>query len=149
MEFVAREATRLACVRLVGSFAGMPQAFETLAAWAGPRGLLRPDTETMALYWDDPTTTRESDIRSDACLTVPEGVDGDGEVRVIELPAGAYAWARHVGPYDTLPDTYAALMHFVQERGRAFRDAPAMEIYLDGPDTPPEETRTDVYVAVE
>lgn len=56
-----------------GEYTAINGAFERLGAWAGPRGLFGPSTRMFGIYYDDPETVPASELRSDACLTVPEG----------------------------------------------------------------------------
>lgn len=56
------------------------------------------------------------------------------------------AHTTHLGPYDRLPDAYAALRSDVEARGRSLvDDAPMWEEYWSPPESPPEETRTEVF----
>ena len=75
-----------------------------------------------------------------------EPADG---VDAMALPAGEVAHTTHLGPYDDLPAAYDALRAAVEAEGRALADdAPMWEEYLSPPDTPPEQTRTEVYWSV-
>ena len=52
----------------------------------------------------------------------------------------------HVGPYDTLGRAYDALKDGVVDLGRKVDESSVMwEEYLDGPQVPPEQTRTLVH----
>lgn len=69
-----------------------------------------------------------------------------GGVVSLELPPGEVAHTTYFGAYDDLPRAYEALHAEAQARGRALDDAaPMWEEYLTGPETPPEQTRTEVY----
>ena len=54
----------------------------------------------------------------------------------------------HVGPYERLSETYAELCgRWVPAQGREIRSAPALEFYLNDPEsTEPEELLTEVHV---
>jgi len=83
-----------ACVRHVGPYNQIGKGFERIFGWAGPKGLIQfPKTEVLAFYHDDPETTAESELRSSACLTVPEGTEGDGDVETKVIPGGTFAVA--------------------------------------------------------
>lgn len=57
------------------------------------------------------------------------------------------AW--HVGPYDTLAETYAALMGWIGEQGRTVA-GPMWEVYWTDPGTEPDPARwrTEVIIPV-
>lgn len=73
--------------------------------------------------------------------------DGAGRVQPGELPGGQVAVAWHVGPYDTIAETYERLMSWVAEQGR--EPAGAMwEVYWTDPSEEPDPAtwRTEVLV---
>ena len=85
----------VAYVRNVGPYTEIPKAMERIFAWAGPKGLIQfPKTECIAVYHDDPKKVDESELRSDACLTVPDGTEGEGDVNTMTVPGGLFAVAR-------------------------------------------------------
>ena len=86
-------------------------------------------------------------IDVEAGFSVPVPIQPDGEVRPGQLPEGPAAVALHVGPYDTLADTYAALEGWLQEQGRE-ADGAMWECYLTDPESEPDPQRwrTEVYV---
>lgn len=63
--------------------------------------------------------------------TTPAGRDLVG----IEVPAGEMAVVVHVGPYDTIHESYQALGAWFSSEGRQ-GSGPAYEIYLTAPDDP-------------
>jgi AraC family transcriptional regulator len=71
---------------------------------------------------------------------------GEGEMQVGMLPGGWVALGVHVGPYDRLPDTNAAIERWIEANG--FRTGgPAWEHYITDPaeHPDPEDWRTEVY----
>jgi len=85
----------VAYVRHIGPYNGVGEAFGRLMRWAGPRGLLRfPETKSLAVYRDSPEVTEADKLRSDACITVPEGTKVDGEVGLMKIPGGKFAVGR-------------------------------------------------------
>lgn len=72
-----------------------------------------------------------------------EGADG---VEHLQLPECDIATTTHVGPYERLGEAYDALREGARAQGREVDEsAPMWEEYLDGPETPPERTRTVVH----
>lgn len=139
---------KVAFVRHIGPYNGCGEAWGKLCSWAGPKGLIRPDTLFLGHCHDDPDVTEPEKIRYDACLTVENGVAAEGEIGVQELGGGEYAVAVHKGPYENLKDTYAYMCGvWAPKSGKEIGSMPSIEIYRNDPEkTPPEELLTDVYV---
>ena len=144
-ELVSR---RIASVSHAGAYEQIGPKFEQICAWAGQRNLLGPETMVLGIYYDDPDVTPVEQRRSEAGVTVGDGVEGDGEVTVGELAGGSYAVARHKGCYSKLIDTYRWIYgQWLPTSGREPGDAPCFEVYLNDPQrVKPEELETDVYV---
>jgi len=84
------------------------------------------------------------DVRSGFIVAAP--IEGNGTVQPFELPAGKVATTVHVGPYETLPEAYAALAEQSKALGEEIEmGAPMWEEYLTGPETPPGQTQTVIY----
>ncbi len=71
---------------------------------------------------------------------------GAGEIEAITLPGGPAAVAVHMGPYDKLQDTYAAMERWMQQHGVRAAGAP-WESYITDPAEHPDPAnwRTDVF----
>ncbi|MBN2192983.1 MAG: AraC family transcriptional regulator [Polyangiaceae bacterium] len=130
-------------VRHIGPYAGQSELFGKLFAslmkYAGPRGLLGPDTLPLSVYYDDPDVTDESKLRLDCCITVPPGTQATGEVGQNRLPGGRYAVAR----FELLPELYGAAWDAVMggwlpESGYQADDRPSYELYRNDPKQHPE-----------
>lgn len=139
---------RLAGLRHVGPYQGIGAVFDRLMAWAGPRGLVGPETRFIGLYHDDPGSVPAAALRADACLTVPEAVAAEGEVTIHALPATRIAALRFRGPYAELEAAYAWLYGtWLPGSGEEPGELPAMEDYLNDCRTlPPAEWLTDVMI---
>ena len=139
---------RVATVRHVGPYNQIPRAFERLDAIARPAGLIRHSSAMMAIYHDDPESTPQDQLRSDAALAVPEEVTlPDGLVEQ-HIAAGRYAKTIHVGPYEQLGDTWARFLgEWVPASGNRIGDGVSYEIYQNTPaQVPKQELRTELYV---
>lgn len=65
-------------------------------------------------------------------MPVPPGIEGEGRVRATIRPGGRVVTGLHVGPYDKISETYAAMEAWMKEHGHA--PASSMwEIYLTDP----------------
>jgi AraC family transcriptional regulator len=134
----------VAYVRHIGPYKGdqelFGRLFNKLMAWAGPRGLLRfPETKIMAIYHDNPDITDESRLRTDACITVPEDTQVEGEIGKAKIPAGKYA----VAHFEITPDQYQEAWNaiyggWLPESGYQPEDGPCYEVYLSDPKQHPE-----------
>jgi AraC family transcriptional regulator len=141
---------RVAFIRKTGPYNQCEEAWARLCAWAGPKGLLRADTRFLGVGHDDPQVTPPDKIRYDACVTVDEAVEGEGEVGIQSVGGGRYAVTTHRGPYENLETTYAELMgRWLPLSGERLGDNLCFELYLNDPQsTPAEELLTDIYISI-
>ena len=141
-------AMRVAFVRHVGPYDACKTAWETLCGWAGPKGLLGPETAFVGVCHDDPEITPPEKVRYDACAGVPESVEPEGKVGVKDIGGGEYAVVLHKGPFENMYATYAWLCGvWAAENERELAGEPSLEFYLNDPDTtPPEDLRTKLCV---
>jgi effector-binding domain-containing protein len=123
-----------------------------LIGWLGQRGIAPAGAPFLRYRVID--MERELDI--EAGVPVAEPVDGEGEVSPGTLPAGRYATATHVGPYDGLVDATAALLTWADDQGLEFdvRDSPAgdvwgcrLEIFNTNPVEEPDPARQETVLA--
>jgi AraC family transcriptional regulator len=132
----------VACVRHVGPYPEIGKAIERLFQWAGPKGLIRfPKTQVLAVYHDDPQTNDPSQLRSDACLTVPTGTQAEGDVKTMKIPGGLFAVAHvEIDPseygeaWDRLIGEWMPENGYSPDTGRL-----CYELYLNDPDQHPEK----------
>jgi AraC family transcriptional regulator len=140
---------RCFCVRHVGPYDGISEAFDRLHRLATSAGLeTLGGVKLLGLYHDDAQSTPAAELRSDAALGVPEGVrlpDGLVEQR---LPAGRYAMTTHVGPYERLNDAWARLMReWLPASGERAAKGSRYELYRNTPaNAPKDELVTELYV---
>ncbi len=95
-----------------------------------------PRTAVIGRYLDDPEVTPPDKCRNDACVTVPEGTRGDGEIGVTELPAGRYVTARVEGELPRVSEMPGAawselFWEWFPSSGYKPGDTPCMEIYRE------------------
>jgi AraC family transcriptional regulator len=151
VEITQMPAMRVAAIRHTGSYNQIGKAFERLGAIAGPAGLFQqPDAAMIGIYYDDPDTTPQDQLRSDAAIVVPENVRLPEGLVEKRLPEGRYARAEHVGSYEGLSDAWARLKEqTIHGGGHRIGARPSYEIYRNNPMTvPKDELRTDIFVPI-
>jgi effector-binding domain-containing protein len=87
------------------------------------------------------------DLDVEAGFPVARPLPGKGDIQAAEIPGGMFAICHYTGPYDQVGPAYEQLMRFVRERGYTAGGV-AYEWYFDGPDVPPQDTRTDIVFPV-
>ena len=139
---------RTATAHHVGPYSRISDAFGRLGEIAGRAGLVQGKPTMLAIYHDDPETTPESELSSDAALVVSEDSKIPEGLAERRLPAGRYACTLHVGPYEHLGDAWACFMgQWLPQSGERIGHGTAFEIYLNTPmDVPKQELRTELYI---
>ena len=139
---------RVATMHHVGSYSRISEAFGRLGEVAGRAGLFQSRPEMLAIYYDDPEVTPEAELSSDAGLVVSEGAQIPDGLREQRLPAGRYARALYVGPYEELGDAWARFMgQWLPASGERLGSGNTFEIYLNTPqEVPKKELRTELYI---
>lgn len=127
-------ARTLAYLRHVGPYKGdaalFGRLFERLCAWAGPRGLIGPDTAFLSLYHDSPDITPSEKLRLEVALEVPAGTPVSGEIGRMELAAGRHAVARvEIDPKDYEEAWRQFMAEWLPGSGYQPADGPCLELY--------------------
>lgn len=102
----------------------------------------------MVIYHDDPETTPEAELRSDAAATVPAGTELPPGLTPGRLRPGRYARITHVGSYAGLGDAWARFMgEWLPRSGERVGDGVPFEVYRNNPSQVPEDKlRTDLFL---
>ncbi len=127
-------------VRIEGIGEALSQAFGEVYAIIGAAevGTAGPP---FVIYHSMPMPGEPLDI--EVCAPVAGPLEPRDPWRLVDLPAGLFASRMHVGPYDTIGDTYQAMSAWIPAHG--FEVAgPPREVYLSPPSTPPSEIQTIV-----
>ena len=152
MEVEIREIPpmRVAYIRHTGPYNEVGETWGRLCTWAGMKGLIGPGTRMCGACYDDPDVTPEDKVRYDACLTVSDDVEGEGEIGVQVIGGGTYAVAVHRGAYEKLGETYTEVVgRWFITQGREPGDPPCIDFYFNDPDnTPEDELVTEVCVPI-
>jgi AraC family transcriptional regulator len=136
-------AFTLAYVRHTGPYAGDSELFGRLfgkiMAWAGPRGLLGPETKVVSVYHDNPGLTEADKLRVSVGVSVPDDTAVDGEIGKMTIPGGTWA----IAGFELAVDEYAAAWDAVfsgwlPDSGYQPTDGACYEQYLNDPEQHPE-----------
>jgi AraC family transcriptional regulator len=127
---------------------GCGPAWDKLMAWAKKKKLIDKDTIYLGVSYDHPESTPPEKQRYDACITVPKGIKGEGDVLIKQVAGGNYLVFLHRGPYENLKNTYGHICRTWAPRAKhkIVYDT-ALEIYkTPSPKTPPEKLLTEISV---
>ncbi|GAM17990.1 hypothetical protein SAMD00019534_011650 [Acytostelium subglobosum LB1] len=140
-----------------GPYYGIGKCFQQVAQIAATQGVISKGV-LAGLFYDNPATTPESELRSKACF-YPSAADlsvkiEDPAISTVTLRGGEYAVFLHKGPYETLPAGWMYV--FKTWRPASGRevivddDHPTMEIYLnDYTKVASEDLLTELLVALQ
>lgn len=105
---------------------------------------LTPSGPPITRYFTYTDTT--VDLEAIAPVSAPVEVDGGGRIKSGELPGGRAATTVHVGPYETISDSYDALHEWIGEQGLEAIGA-CWEVYLTDPTevSDPSQIRTEIF----
>jgi AraC family transcriptional regulator len=152
IEVVSLEPFEVAAVRAVGPVAERYGVYGALFGWLETKGLLPRVRGVWGVPHDDPISVPEEQADFECCVDLGGAFDDEPAkgVRALTVGGGQWASARHVGPYETLEQTYAKLYSdLVAASAWEIEDREPLHHYIDTPDdAPPEKRRTDVLVAV-
>lgn len=143
---------KVAFVRHTGPYEECKHAWDTLCGWAFPNGLFNDQTKALGVCHDDPDQTPAAQCRYDACITVDDDVQAEGDVKIKTIPGGDYATLLHKGPYENLGDSWNAIFkEWLPQSGRELScgdaESACFELYLNDPtQTKPEDLLTVIHL---
>ncbi len=139
---------RLAALPHKGAYHQISRAFQKLSAVMASRDLFRNAGRMIAVFYDDPQSTPEADLRSHAGFEIKGASDFSTPLEEVTLPAGRQAVLTYTGPYAGLPAAYDELFGvWLPASGEEPADSPSFEVYLNSPmDTAPEDLLTELHL---
>jgi AraC family transcriptional regulator len=139
---------QLAAIDHVGSYMQIDRAFEPLFGWFAARGLLSPATRSIGVYYDDPFSVAEDELRSRAGLVVQRDFRFEAPLIETNISGGRHAVLRHKGPYATMRSAYQWFYgSWLAQSGEEVEDAPVFEEYLNNPrEVAPQDLVTDIFL---
>ena len=148
LEMIDVKPTKLLGYEHQGDYMNIGQAFEKLFIDASTQGLIDGNTRSIGIYYDDPQSVPQEQLRSVACISVPDhAVSANHGMKKMLLPARRCATVLHKGSYAELEKPYSWLFgHWLPASGEEAGNFPPFEEYLNDPKTtPPGELLTRIY----
>jgi len=151
VEILTLPKLRVAAIEHRGDYQLTGKAFERLMTVAATTGLLTPDTRTIGIYHDDPVSVPQDELKSTACITVPDDWAPSGELTEAHIEGGRYARIVHTGPYTELKTAYDWLYQtWLPNSAEEPRNLPCLEEYLNNPrQVPVKDLETAVMMPLE
>jgi AraC family transcriptional regulator len=151
VEVVKEPELRLASVRHAGSYMRISEAFQRLNDIVTAAGLSNRDTKLVGIYYDDPSTTPENKLRSDAAITITAKTKLPAGLTEVIIPAGRYAHSTHVGPYTGLGEVWGHMRNeWLPQSGEKLGGGMSYEMYRNTPmNAKPNELVTDLYLPLD
>ena len=154
-ELKERNEKNVAYVSYVGNYVGKPEIFrglfEKLFGWAFQNQAMRPDTEILSAYYDDPEKTLPDDMKLEICMTIPDDIAVGREIGKKVLPGGKYVVMRAEmsGPDEYGPG-WEKVVEWVSQHDLSIDLSRASyEIYLNNPEEHPDKIHiVDICLAV-
>lgn len=136
----------LATLEHRGNYQEIGRRFDQLGAWAASQGLFSKPRRSIGIYYDDPGSIPETQLRSEAGLEVDSDTPLAEGIVLRRIPAGRVATIRYKGPYTGLEEVYRQLyQEWLPRSGEEASDQPVFEEYLNTPrEVPPSELLTEV-----
>lgn len=146
VEIITLHTIRVAAIQHRGDYQLTSKVFERLMAVAATTGLLTADTRSIGIFYDDPASVPEAELRAAACITVPDHWVPSGDLTSLDIEGGRYARIVHTGPYAELKTAYDWLYQtWLPSSAEELRDLPCIEEYLNNPrQVPAKDLKTAV-----
>jgi effector-binding domain-containing protein len=147
---VTLEPATVAVLSMTGSFAQIPEGYGRLYGYTAAHGL-QPVGMPSAVYLtmpDAPEADAVWELWAPVAGDVPEAEADESGIAIRHVPGHEALSVMHVGPYDSIPPTYAAAMQWMAARGYRMAGPPMERYYSDPAVVPPEEYLTEVLLPV-
>lgn len=119
----------LAAIEHRGAYHEIGEKFGQIWGWAKQNQV--PVESVLGVYYDDPMSTPEAELRSIAAVSVPESFEwNDKSIQRIEMPGGEVLSYTHRGSYEQLGQVWEQFWTAAEGKGRVLQ-MPCFEIYLN------------------
>ena len=151
---VTLKPMKVLCMKHIGPYFKIGAAFEKLAVFIKEQNIEVSDALWLGVYYDDPESVPEAELRSEACVTVLQDIElpEDSDIVIGEIKGGLYATTRHFGSYRELGNSWGELYgSWIQQNGFKPLNTPCFEIYVNSCEETEDESEllTDLYAPVE
>lgn len=142
---------RLAAMAHVGAYNGVSKSYEKVAAVFTIRDLWKHARGMVGIYYDDPSTVPEAELRSHAAVELADDLAVPDPLEEVVIEGGESAILVMKGAYTGLQQAYEWLYgQWLPQSGRVPADQPSYEVYLNSPmDTAPADLLTQIYVPLQ
>jgi DNA gyrase inhibitor GyrI len=128
VKFTVAPKQLIACMERVGPYSGIGETMKELKAWIDSKGI-EQSGYPFCLFYDNPTETPETKLRSEACIPVGKAFEPQGDVKSKELPEAQVAETRHQGPPEQFAGTYGPFLEGLINGGYQIL-GPAREYFM-------------------
>ncbi len=127
------EPQKVIFIRRSGNYyLSAPAAWIAMGNYVESHAISQENIKLIGITHDNPAITDEDNWRFDACVAGLAKPTADGEVGVQHIAGGKYAIFEHVGPYNTLGDTYREIFsQWYPNSGLELRDEPTFSLYVN------------------
>lgn len=148
VEIRSEGAKKLAAVPHKGSYQEINVAFGKASTLLSTRDLMARAEKMIGVYYDDPSSVAERDLRSHAGFTFSGDLEVSAPLERVDLPAGRYAVLTFKGPYSGLPTGYDQLYgSWLPDSGEEPADSPVYELYINTPmSAAPDDLITEIHL---
>jgi len=137
----------VAFIAMKGPYSQIAEAFDKLYGWIGEKGYI-PAGPPSGVYFNVPGQVPDGELawelRSPVAGDTAASALNEQGLGVKKLDSVQVATTMHKGPFDTVAQTYEAMVNWINENGYEIVGPPD-EVYITNPqDTPPDKSLTEV-----
>ena len=127
----------------------MGKIFSEILAFMGKKGITPAGAPFAFWHNMNPDSISNGVFDMECGFPVSVAVDGEGQIKKSKLPGGKVVTAMHIGPYDTLAETYEVVLSWIKESGYHVKDD-MWETYLTNPCEVPDSSKwmTEIFVPI-
>ena len=129
------EPIKTIAISHIGSYSGIAEAFEKLAAWATSKNLWVNSPKMAGVYLDDPMSTPIEKLRSKACLENISGVESEEGVELYTISGGKYFVMQVEVKMSEYGDAWQKAYSTFNEKGYEYDFRDHYELYISCVDT--------------